>query len=53
MKVWAVRNFGFRFELRSFWANTGDDDSCWGCFWDKFDNDLFQTEARVGLIVRF
>jgi hypothetical protein len=52
-KLWANHHFGFRFELRGFWANTGNDDGCALCVWDAFDDDLFQTEARIGLIGRF
>jgi len=53
LKVWANKHLGFRFELRGFWANTGDADNCDVCFWDEFDEDLFQGEARVGIIARF
>lgn len=53
LKVWANHHLGFRFELRGFWADTGNSDACALCVWDKFDNDLFQGEARIGVIARF
>lgn len=53
VKVWANPHVGFRFELRGYWADTADADSCDVCVWDEFDDDLYQTEARIGLVVRF
>ena len=54
MKIWANRHFGFRFELRGYWANTDEDENdCAVCPGDDLDDDLFQGQARVGLIVSF
>jgi len=61
LKVDLSRNVGFRLEARGFWTDTGstrwyddcDDDRC-RC-WDDSDCsiDLFQSEIRFGLMVKF
>ena len=54
VKIWANRHFGFRFEGRGYWANTDEDENdCAICPGDDLDDDLFQGQARVGLIVSF
>ncbi len=54
VKIWVHRHFGFRLELRGYWANTDQDgNDCGICPGDDLDDDLFQGQARFGLIVSF
>jgi len=50
VKIWANHHVGFRFELRGFWGNINQDNDWPSGNWDK---DLYQGEAKVGLVIRF
>lgn len=59
-KVYLTDHVGIRVDLRAFWTNLDRDswdwddcdfdDDCWDAAWD---DDLFQTELTVGLVLSF
>jgi hypothetical protein len=59
-KFYLSRNVGIRVDARLFWTNIDDDewdwddcdhgDDCWDAAWD---NDLFQQQVTVGLVLAF
>ena len=51
VKIWANPHLGFRFEGRGFWTDTDDRDDEWE-FWE-YNDDMYQVEVRVGLIIAF
>lgn len=51
VKIWVNPHLGFRFEGRGFWTDTDDRDDEWE-FWN-YDDDLYQGEVKVGLIIAF
>lgn len=54
VKLMVTPHVGFRFEGRSFWTNTDNDDEFFNDF-DDYDgfNDLVQAEFKVGLVLSF
>ena len=53
VKIMTSPHVGVRFEGRTYWTNTSDDD-----YWDDWDdyngwNDLVQGEVKVGLVLAF
>jgi len=59
VKVFFSRNIGLRFEGRGYWADLGGDDfgDCDRhgnyCYDYNYDQDLYQFEGAVGLIISF
>ena len=52
VKVWINNHVGFRFEGRGYWTDLGSAEDEWQ-FWDEYDDDLYQAEVKVGLVISF
>jgi opacity protein-like surface antigen len=52
VKVWINNHVGFRFEGRGYWTDLGSSEDEWE-FWDGYDDDLYQGEVKVGLVISF
>jgi hypothetical protein len=52
LKVPFNRNVGLRVEARGYFTSLGDNESCRRCY-DDYNNDLYQGETNVGLVISF
>jgi hypothetical protein len=52
LKIWLNNHVGFRFEGRGFWTDLGSSEEDWE-FWEEYDDDLYQGEVKVGLVISF